>query len=525
MSLRSRFRRSVALVAFACAFATVTASQAGQIEAVEFHHAAFDHYFVTADAVEIGKLDSGAFVGWQRTGLSFKVLEPTDTSPGALPVCRFYGLPAAGLDSHFYSASAVECNEVKQKFPDAWLFESANVFEVYLPDQSTGQCAANTVPVYRSWNNRIDSNHRYTTSASVHDAMIAKGYVAEGYGPGRPVAMCAPTAASALPPSCVLSASSTVATAGASVLLTTNCTGAPTSYAWSGCTSTGPSCTVSSNAAGTLTYGVVATNANGPGATATVQVTWTTPPPPPPPETPPSCGLVVTAQHATPTVGRLIVLEASCGGGDATAFQWTNCVSSTNVCHVRGNDPGLQTYSVTASNAGGSSLPATANVNWVASDAPPLGLCGQFPTTLYSEMGSSNVTARTLYAESPAFAWNGAWAIRFTVPPTAHAGQGGYLTVVEYGAPATYREITVSSTACDFRATDLSGQAGPLGRANSNTAFMGFGIGASTPGTPGLQPGGTYWLSVRNFYPENGSITCPSSPGRCDASASISLPR
>jgi len=56
---------------------------------------------ITAVADEIARPDSGFFAGWQRTSLSFKVLEPTDTTPGAVAACRFYGLPAAGLDSHF----------------------------------------------------------------------------------------------------------------------------------------------------------------------------------------------------------------------------------------------------------------------------------------------------------------------------------------------------------------------------------------------------------------------------------------
>jgi hypothetical protein len=47
------------------------------------------------------------------------------------------------------------------------------------------------VPVYRLWDNRADTNHRYTTSAAIRDQFIAKGYVAEGYGT-PPVAMCAP---------------------------------------------------------------------------------------------------------------------------------------------------------------------------------------------------------------------------------------------------------------------------------------------------------------------------------------------
>jgi hypothetical protein len=49
-----------------------------------------------------------------------------------------------------------------------------------------------TIPVYRLWNQRADSNHRYTTDATVRAQMIARGYVSEGYGP-LGVAMCAPS--------------------------------------------------------------------------------------------------------------------------------------------------------------------------------------------------------------------------------------------------------------------------------------------------------------------------------------------
>jgi len=46
------------------------------------------------------------------------------------------------------------------------------------------------VPVYRLYNNRADTNHRYTTSLAIRSQMIAKGYIPEGYGPNA-VAMCA----------------------------------------------------------------------------------------------------------------------------------------------------------------------------------------------------------------------------------------------------------------------------------------------------------------------------------------------
>ena len=69
-------------------------------------------------------------------------------------------------------------------------FEAPNVFYVGLPDIATGACPAGTTPVFRLWNQRADSNHRYTTDANVRAQMLAKGYVSEGYGP-LGTAMCA----------------------------------------------------------------------------------------------------------------------------------------------------------------------------------------------------------------------------------------------------------------------------------------------------------------------------------------------
>ena len=65
-----------------------------------------------------------------------------------------------------------------------------DVFEIATPQTLTGECPAGTVNVYRLWNKRPDSNHRYTTDLSIKQQMIAKGYVQEGYGPGA-VIMCA----------------------------------------------------------------------------------------------------------------------------------------------------------------------------------------------------------------------------------------------------------------------------------------------------------------------------------------------
>jgi hypothetical protein len=102
----------------------------------------------------------------------------------------FYGLPSRGLDSHFYTASQAECDAVEHGYDGAWLKERADAFYVVGANGTTGACPEGTSPVYRLWNARFDSNHRYTMSAAIKAEMVARGYVPEGSGPEN-VAFCA----------------------------------------------------------------------------------------------------------------------------------------------------------------------------------------------------------------------------------------------------------------------------------------------------------------------------------------------
>ncbi|MFO1284623.1 MAG: hypothetical protein U1F51_19550 [Burkholderiales bacterium] len=160
-------------------------------QAVEFYHAGLDHYFLTSDANEILVLDTGVLPGWVRTGQAFTAFAPG--SPNAAPVrpvCRYYGLPSAGLASHFYSADPAECLRVRILFPDAWQIEAGNVFQILLPDRTSGACPIGTQPVFRVFNNRADANHRYMTSLAIRAQMEEAGWVREGYGPDATM-MCA----------------------------------------------------------------------------------------------------------------------------------------------------------------------------------------------------------------------------------------------------------------------------------------------------------------------------------------------
>lgn len=160
-------------------------------EAVEFYHAGFDHYFLTANGDEIFALDFGIFQGWARTGEKIRVFETGSFNDAPVrPVCRYYGLPSAGLDSHFYSADPAECYRVNRDFGTEWQVESGNVFQIALPDKTTGDCPIAGVPVYRVFNHRSDANHRYTTKTAIRTQMELAGWIREGYGPDA-VIMCA----------------------------------------------------------------------------------------------------------------------------------------------------------------------------------------------------------------------------------------------------------------------------------------------------------------------------------------------
>jgi hypothetical protein len=154
---------------------------------VEYYHPVLDNYFITADPNEQAAVDAGAAgADWRRTGGTFKAGGPNQ-------VCRFYGSQSPGPNSHFYTADAAECAELKrlQAITPAsqkrWNFES-NDFNT--TPAVNGACPAGLVPVYRAYNNGfargVDSNHRITASQAAIQEAANRGWVSEG------VVMCAP---------------------------------------------------------------------------------------------------------------------------------------------------------------------------------------------------------------------------------------------------------------------------------------------------------------------------------------------
>ena len=154
---------------------------------LEFFNTGLNHYFITADPAEAAAIDAGAAgPGWQRTGRGFRAWTLAVGVPAeARPVCRFYGTPGLGPNSHFYTITPAECDAVRAD--PGWRFEGIAFYSI-APD--TRGCPVGMQQVFRLYNGRYaqnDSNHRYTTDPAVYQAMQKQGWTGEG------LVLCAPT--------------------------------------------------------------------------------------------------------------------------------------------------------------------------------------------------------------------------------------------------------------------------------------------------------------------------------------------
>ena len=178
------WRVILGLVGCGSLFCNGFASAEPTARAVEFYNARLHHYFVTAFPDEAAMLDAGVVVpGWVRTGVTFSAWQSAGDSPTAVPVCRFFGTPGVGPDSHFYTADPAECALVKQN-PD-WTFEA---IAFYIEPAQAGACKSGTAPIYRSFYpgpNVAASNHRFLPDLTMHQNMAATS-ILEG------VVMCEP---------------------------------------------------------------------------------------------------------------------------------------------------------------------------------------------------------------------------------------------------------------------------------------------------------------------------------------------
>ena len=164
----------------------------------EFHNTTLNHYFITADENEKTAIRSGAAgAGWVETGQNFWAWTPNVMQESAF-VCRFYGDPVKGPNSHFYSASTDECRSLlglQLSTPVSeprWNSEGYE-FKVSLPE--AGTCRGGLVPIYRAYNDGfahgVDSNHRYVVDRALLAPLLANGWKDEG------IAFCVPAAGGA----------------------------------------------------------------------------------------------------------------------------------------------------------------------------------------------------------------------------------------------------------------------------------------------------------------------------------------
>jgi fermentation-respiration switch protein FrsA (DUF1100 family) len=154
----------------------------GEAMVVEYYNAALDHFFIAAGAGEIASIDAGgAGPGWARTGESFRASSAADSgvAAGWTGVCRFYGRPAGGPNSHFFTVDPGECDIVKAGA--GWYYEGIGFHAGRLA--AGGNCGEGLIAVNRAYNNgysRNDSNHRFTTSNSNGRDMERAGWSLEG---------------------------------------------------------------------------------------------------------------------------------------------------------------------------------------------------------------------------------------------------------------------------------------------------------------------------------------------------------
>ena len=512
--MRLRYVLGVLLAAATfCGRAAIPASELAV--AVEFYHAALDHYFITAEPAEIADLDSGVHTGWTRTGYRFSVIKRGSSYPGTMPMCRFW---SGMLSSHFYTAKPSECEDVKVMFAHAWQFESGEVFRAFLVDAVTGQCPADTTPVYRLYNNRPDVNHRYTDQLSAFVFMKGKGYIPEGDGnPAIPIAFCTPSGGDAFRLRCPRRPCARSPRAAPRPRSGRCSRSAPTAATIPRASCGRAARARRARACDPVDGGYRELHAlrgqrarSGGSRDARRQLAAkqsATAAPPPGGDTPPQCGLSATPLF--PAVGTSASLSATCSQSP-TSYQWiecapnnpsncslsTSCSTTSATCMVSASIPGNTRYIVSGINSAGTGPWVPVDIEWQDNPASRPGFCGQYQRVKHFTIPWGSLP-RYDTAEYGGFTPETVFVMAMTVPATPSTyGTAGYTSLAEYRGPPTLRHMTLSNTQCDFRTPDPAGVNGPFA-ANSGTAVLvNWNVGAAPVA---LTPGQTYYFNFRNL--------------------------
>jgi hypothetical protein len=227
------------------------------------------------------------------------------------------------------------------------------------------------------------------------------------------------------------------------------------------------------------------------------------------PSAPSGCNVTANGTNPAtlPAGGGTVSLIASCSGGGApTSYAWTGpgLSSPTTSGSQSTNITQTSDFTVTPSNTTGPGNMASVHVTVSSGGGGGGGGIANCTSQGYTVLGGGAISipfgssATYFSSTSGSFSDNAVWVLQFT--PTAATSGYGRLVVSEYGGNAYARQITVSTTPCDFRwPPDSNNQTGPALGGNGTTASVYYGAG-TPPSYPWvLAPGTTYFISIRNW--------------------------
>ncbi len=171
---------------------SVTTTASATATAVEYYNPSVDYYFITSRLTDIALLDTApTFV---RTGQTFQVYVQPDALSGRKPITRFYFDKVAvggSRGSHFYTLvqselnALISLNPANLAAPRLPYNEGVDSY-AYMPvvEGVGGYCPSGLIPVYRIFRGNVrfpdNPNHRFTTSMTIYNAFVAKGWDGEG---------------------------------------------------------------------------------------------------------------------------------------------------------------------------------------------------------------------------------------------------------------------------------------------------------------------------------------------------------
>ena len=234
---------------------------------------------------------------------------------------------------------------------------------------------------------------------------------------------------------------------------------------------------------------------------------------PPPPGAPSGCSLQASPS-SLPAGGGNVTVTAVCTGG---------ALPITHTLHG-GPFEGLVLSQTTTSSVSSSATAVTASVTVTDHATNSAGFATPDPSagiTVASSGGLANCTNQG-FSVIPVNGINAPWSTGgtwqstqsgsfgdkvvwlFTITPpvgTSPSATMGRFAISEFAGPITARQLTISTTPCDFRARDYQGVKGPIGVSNGTTASVIYGVCTPTffGGNACMTAGTTYYVSARNW--------------------------